>query len=97
MYKPRWHLGEDKRVVTITGILKEFGNAVIVDLYGDLSDWIHWNAKGIGGGLKRDGNVVRVNWTTNHWAHWLWQQAFKLYSKVLKSLTSTWPSAIRPN
>ena len=66
-YKPRWHLGEDKKGVTITAILRELANAVIVDLYGDLSDWIHWNAKGIGGGLKRDGNVVHVSWTTNNW------------------------------
>jgi hypothetical protein len=65
-YKARWHLDDEGKGLRITDILKDLNDPKLVDLYGELSNWIHWNAKGIGSGLKRDGDLVRIDWSAQY-------------------------------
>jgi hypothetical protein len=65
-YRTKWHLDADGKPLRIIDILRDVSDDRFVGLYSDLSNWVHWNAKGIWGGLHRDAGRVRISWASNN-------------------------------
>lgn len=61
-YKSRWHLNDQGQVVTIKEMFDDFEAPLLYDVYRSLSNWVHWNAAGVGSGLTSSGNRVRIDW-----------------------------------
>jgi hypothetical protein len=87
-YKLKWHLDDDDKGLRVIDILRDLDDPMLVDLYGDLSNWIHWNAKGIAPGLKREGDVVRINWSQNHWGSLALAAGFQALFQSLEVLSA---------
>ena len=60
-YKRRWHVDENGKVITVTEILDRLGSPTLVDIYAELSGWVHWNARGLGPALSRTKGRVRID------------------------------------
>jgi hypothetical protein len=64
-YRTKWHLGADGKPLRIIEILRDVSDSRFVGLYNDLSNWVHWNAKGIWTGLRRHAGRVHISWSDN--------------------------------
>ena len=63
-YKSRWHLDETGKTVSVTDILNDLDSPALVDVYADLSCWIHWNARGLGAALTRKDGRIRIDFAS---------------------------------
>jgi hypothetical protein len=58
-YRNKWALDDSGKTVQIEDAFAEVGGQVLYELYSDMSDWVHWNVRGIGTKIERDeGSVV---------------------------------------
>lgn len=58
-YRNKWPLGDSGKTVQIEDAFAEVGEHALYELYSDMSDWVHWNVRGIGTKIERaEGSVV---------------------------------------
>lgn len=61
-YRVRWLLDDDNRELTISAVVEE-ADPGLVDLYGSFCDWMHWNPRGLGRGIRRSPRGVQIGWS----------------------------------
>lgn len=61
-YRSRWHLDQSGKPVNISDIISGLDDPNLLLQYDSLSNWIHWNVRGLGRGIRREGDHVRISW-----------------------------------
>jgi hypothetical protein len=51
-YRSRWHIDEDGQTVSVKDMFEDFEAPLLYDIYRSFSNWVHWNASGVGSGLR---------------------------------------------
>jgi len=58
-YRNKWTLDDSGKSAQIEDLFVEVGEQLLYRLYSDMSDWVHWNVRGIGTKMERyEGLVV---------------------------------------
>lgn len=55
-FRSKWLVTDEGKTIPIENIFCELKDNVLVELYSDMSDWVHWNPRGIGTKIEhKDG------------------------------------------
>jgi hypothetical protein len=57
-----WHIDENNKKITFFDLFKELQAETLVEIYEDLSDWVHWNITGLGKIITRTQNEFAFNY-----------------------------------
>lgn len=57
-----WHIDDKGQKVSPSNLFESFKAPELYEVYKDMSDWIHWNIRGIGIITKRDDAVVSFHY-----------------------------------
>jgi Family of unknown function (DUF5677) len=85
-YRSRWHIDQTGRSLTISAMVARAQDPNLLPLYDALSNWIHWNARGLGSGIQREGDQVKVRWDTDREGAWALAAGFQAMSLTIRTL-----------
>jgi hypothetical protein len=61
-YHKVWHVDRNGHAPRVSEIIRKVDDGGLIAVYGSLSNWIHWNAKGLARGIHREQGRVRIRW-----------------------------------
>lgn len=52
-FRTKWLVTDEGKTMPIEDIFSELNDSLLVELYSDMCDWVHWNPRGIGTKIER--------------------------------------------
>jgi len=85
-YRSRWHLDQSGKAVSISEMIASIDDPNLLPLYDALSNWIHWNVRGLAGGIQREGDHVRIAWDDSRDGSWALSAGFQATLLTMRAL-----------
>lgn len=61
-FRSDWRFDDDGRKIQALTLFQKIDGESLYSVYQEMSDWIHWNPRGVGIYLNRDADGLQFNW-----------------------------------